>query len=164
MEKNNYGSGLYQDGVFYFTNPGLFKMRNREGVETYDFSTLWNNREYTFLAKTTVPLVIVGEPPENIQHIRKVFAKNYAQTWFHQTPRYKKLVKEGGYIPATYNEDTEFTAVIQACLTPLPKGQVKTHELPKDTEDNYKGSKPIRPGQDLNAAFKDYEPPTLGSL
>jgi hypothetical protein len=164
VNKDLYGTGLYQDGVFYFTNPGLFKMRQEDGTMTADFTTLWNNKEYIFQAETTVPLVIANEPPENIQHIRKQFAKNYAQAWFHQTPRYKKLVKDGKNLPATYNEDTEFKAVIQACLTPLPKGQMTVKDLPKDSEDNYKGSKAIRPGQDLNQLFKDYEPPTLGEM
>ncbi len=161
---NNYGTGLYQDGVFYFTNPGLYKMRNRDGVETKDFTALWNNKEYLFKEKTTVPLVIANEPPENIQHIRKVFAKKYAQGWFHQTKRYKDLVKQGKNLPATYNDDTEMGDVIQACLTALPKGQLEVKDMPKDSEDNYKGSKAIRPGQDLNQMFKDYEPPVLGSM
>ncbi len=160
---NTYGTGLYQDGVFYFTNPGLYKMRNRDGVETKDFTALWNNKEYLFKEKTTVPLVIANEPPENIQHIRKVFAKKYAQGWFHQTKRYKDLVKQGKNLPATYNEDTEMGNIIQACLTALPKGQLEVKDMPKDSEDNYKGSKAIRPGQDLNAMFKDYEPPLLGT-
>lgn len=161
---NNYGTGLYQDGVFYFTNPGLFKAKNREGKETADFTALWNNKEYTFAAKTTIPLVIANEPPENIQHIRKVFAKKYAQAWFHQTKRYKDLVKQGKNLPATYDEDIEFKNVIQACLTALPKGEMKVKDLPRDSEENYKGTKAIRPGQDLNIAFKDYEPPTLGEM
>lgn len=162
--ENSYGVGLYQDGVFYFTNPGLFKARNRDGVETADFTALWNNKEYCFKAKTTIPLVIANEPPENIQHIRKLFAKKYAQAWFHQTKRYKDLVKQGKGLPATYNEDTEFKDVIQACLTSLPKGQMIVTEMPKDSEDNYKGTKAIKPGQDLNYVFKDYEVPELGAM
>ncbi len=162
--ENNYGTGLYSDGVFYFTNPGLFKMRNSDGVETADFTALWNNREYIFKAKTTTSLVIPNEPPESIQHIRKKFAKKYAQAWFHQTKKYKDMVKAGKGLPATYNEDTEFKDVAQACLTPLPKGQLISKEMPKDSEENYKGSKAIRPGQDLNQAFADYEPPTLGAM
>jgi len=67
-------------------------------------------------------------------------------------------------LPATYNEDNEFKDVIQACLTPLPKGQITVRDLPRDSEENYKGSKAIRPGQDLNMAFADYEPPTLGEM
>ncbi len=161
---NNYGAGLYQNGVFFFTNPGIFKMRNREGVETKDFTALWNNKEYTFKEKTTVALVIANEPPENIQHIRKLFAKKYAQAWFHQTKRYKDLVKMGKGLPATYNEDSEFQDVIQSCLTPLPQGQLSVKDMPKDSEENYKGTKAIKPGQDLNHIFADYEPPTLGAM
>lgn len=160
----NYGTGLYQDGVFYFTNPGLYKMRQHDGTESKDFTALWNNREYKFPEKTTVALVIPNETPENIQHIRKLFAKKYAQGWFHQTPKYRAMVKAGKNMPATYNEDTEFGDVIQQCLTPLPKGTFSVREIPKDSDDNYKGSKAIRPGQDLNHAFKDYEPPVLGAM
>jgi hypothetical protein len=160
--ENNYGVGLYQDGVFYFTNPGLFKSKDKEGNETTDWSVLWNNKEYTFKGKTTVPLVIAGEPPENIQSIRRKFAFKYAQAWFFTTARYRELVKKGGYIPATYNEDTEFVDTIQACLTPLPKSQAEIKEMPRDKESNYKGTKAVKTGQDLNAAFADYQIPTLG--
>lgn len=163
--ENNYGVGLYQDGVFYFTNPGLAKFRTEEGDETTDFCALWNNKEYTFKGKTTVPLIIANEPPENIQNIRKLFAKKYAQAWFHQTKRYKELVKKGGYMPAGYNEDAEFKDVIQACLTPLPKSQAKVKELPREGEKEITGgSKAIRKGQDLNILFKDYEVPELGAM
>lgn len=162
---NQYGVGLYQDGTFFFTNPGLFKRQDREGNETTDFSTLWNNREYTFKGKTTTPLVIQGEPPENVQHIRKQFAKNYATAWFFTTKRYKDLVKKGGYIPATYNEDEEYKDVIQACLTPLPKAQAEVREMPKVTRDSdFKGSKAVGKTTDLNAAFADYTIPTLGEV
>ncbi len=164
MSENNYGTGLYQDGVFYFTNPGLFKSRNREGIDTADFTALWNNREYTFKAKTTIPLVIANEPPESIQKIRKVFAKKYAQAWFHQSAKYKAMVKAGKGMPATYDEDTEFKDVIQACLTALPKGQMTVKDMPRQSEEDFKGSKAIKPGQDLNYIFKDYEPTELGKM
>ncbi len=164
MNENNYGVGLYQDGVFYFTNPGLTMFRDREGNETNDFCALWNNKEYTFKGKSTTPLIIANEPPENIQHIRKLFAKKYAQAWFHQTKRYKELVKKGGYIPATYDEDAEFKEVIQACLTPLPKSEIKVKDLPRDSEANYKGTKAVGRNADLNALFKDYEIPEIGKI
>jgi hypothetical protein len=153
--ENQYGVGLYQDGVFYFTNPGL---------DNEDFVALWNNKEYTFKSKTTVPLIIPNEIPENIQVIRKRFAKAYAQKIFHKSKKYKDLVKQGGYIPATYDEDTEFKNTIQACLTPLPKSQATIKELPRESEDNYKGSKAIGTAANLNEAFKDYEIPTLGAM
>ena len=161
--ENNYGVGLYQDGVFYFTNPGLFKHKDKQGNETTDFSTLWNNKEYTFKGKTTVPLVISGATPEEIQHIRKKFAKNYATAWFFTTKRYAELVKKGGYIPATYIEDDEYKDTIQACLTPLPKATLEIKEMPKKSESEFKGSKAIGKNTDLNQAFADYQIPELGT-
>jgi hypothetical protein len=165
--ENNYGTGLYQDGVFYFTNPGIYKNpkgeKTKEEDTTMDWSVLWNNKEYTFKGQTTVPLVIPGEPPENIQAIRKKFAKKYAQACFHQSKKYQDLVKKGGYIPATYDEDTEFVDMIQACLTPLAKSSVAVKELPRDAEKNY-SSKAMKTGEDLNKAFAEYEVPTLGQM
>lgn len=155
--ENNYGVGLYQDGVFFFTNPGIFK--NKDGSN--DWSVLWNNKEYTFKGKTTVPLLIANEPPENIQSIRKKFAKKYAQACFHQSKKYLDLVKKGGYIPATYDEDSEFTDVIQMCLTPLPRSSAEVKELPRESDTNYT-SKAIKGNQDLNAVFADYNVPELG--
>lgn len=160
----DYGVGLYQDGVFYFTNPGLYKGRDKEGNPTTDWSCLWNNKEYTFKGKTTVPLIIANEPPENIQRIRKLFAKKYAQAVFHQSKRYQELIKKGGYIPATYDEDKEFLDTIQMCLTALPKSQIEVKEMPKDNENNYKGSKVVTGKQDLNKVFGDYEVPELGAM
>lgn len=158
--ENDYGTGLYTDGTFYFTNPGLYK--NKDG--TTDWTALWNNKEYKFKGKTTVALVIAGEPPENVQTIRRKFAFKYAQDVFHQSKRYKELVKSGKERPATYNEDIEFLDYIQACLTPLPKSKIEVQDLPREPEKNYKGSKAIGQGQNLNEAFKDYEPPVLGKM
>lgn len=149
--ENQYGTGLYNEGVFYFTNP------TKE-----DWSALWNNKEYLFPAKTTVPLIIANEPPENIQYIRKQFAKRLAQSEFFKSKRYKDMVKAGGYIPATYDEDTEYGPMIQACLTPLPKGQAIVKELPKESEANYKASRVVKQGQDLSKVFEDYQIPEMG--
>lgn len=162
MSELNYGEGSYLDGVFYFTNPGLFKTRTKDGEMTDDWSCLWNNKEYTFKGKTTVPLIIAHEPPENIQNIRKMFAKKYATAWFFTTPRYKELVKKGGYIPATYDEDTEYKDVIQSCLKPMPKSQATVKDLPRDNDSNYKATRAVKTGQDLNKVFEDYQIPELG--
>ena len=159
--ENNYGVGLYSDGIFYFTNPGLLKDENKKPA---DWSVLWNNKEYTFKANTTVPMIIANEPPENVQNIRKMFAKKYAQAVFHQSKAYQDLVKRGGYIPATYDEDASFKDAIQACLTPLPKSQATVREMPKDSESNYRATKAVKDGADLNRIFEDYEPPQLGQL
>lgn len=162
--ENQYGVGLYNRGVFYFTNPGLAKFKDRQGNITTDFTTLWNNREYTFTGKTTVPLLIPSTTPEEIQAIRKQFAKNYAQAWFFTTKRYQELVKKGGYIPATYDEDTEYQEVIQACLTALPESQLSIKEAPKASEDDFKGSKAVGSKANLEKIFEDYEIPELGAM
>lgn len=168
--ENNYGNGLYNDGVFYFTNPGLYKnpkpiVDKENGIDTtLDWTALWNNKEYIFKGKMTAPLIIENEPPQNIQTIRRKFAFQYAQAVFHQSAKYKKLVKEGGYVPATYNEDEEFTSIIQACLTPLPKASMQIKSLPRDSEENYKGTKAVTRGQDLSKLFQDYEIPELGQM
>lgn len=152
MNELNYGVGLYLDGAFFFTNP-----------TKADFTVLWNNKAYTFKAKTTVPLIIANEPPENVQAIRRKFAFKLAQREFHNSKRYKDLVKAGGERPATYNEDDEFMETIQSCLTALPKSNLEVTELPKDAETNY-SSKAIKSGQDLNKAFEDYSIPELGAM
>lgn len=162
--ENNYGTGLYQDGVFFFTNPGIYKGKDREGNLTKDWKKLWNNKEYTFKANTTSPFIIANEPPENVQKIRKMFAKAYATDCFHQSKRYQELVKKGGYIPATYDEDSEYLEYIQSCLTPLPKSQMEVKELPRDSESNYKGTRAVGKNQDLNKIFADYDVPELGQM
>ncbi len=162
--ENQYGVGLYQDGVFYFTNPGLVKSRTPEGDETLDWTGFWNNKEHKFKANTTSPMNIPNETPENVQVIRKRFAQKYGQDWFHQSKRYKELVKKGGYTPATYDLDEEAKDVIQACLTPLPKSQMEVKEVPRQiTDDKFKGSRAVKDNQSLNEVFKDYEIPTLGA-
>lgn len=163
-ESLNYGVGLYQDGTFFFTNPGLYKGKDKEGNPTTDWSVLWNNKEYTFKGKTTVPLIIANEPPENVQAIRRKFAFKYAQDVFHQSKRYQEMVKKGGFIPATYNEDAEFMDTIQACLKALPKSSAEVKEMPRDNERNYKGSKAVTSNQDLNRIFEDYQVPELGQM
>lgn len=160
--ENNYGVGLYREGTFYFTNPGLAKFTDKQGNISTDFSTLWNNKEYTFTGKTTVPLLIPNTTPEEVQSIRKQFAKNYAVAWFHTSKKYKDLVKKGGYIPATYDEDTEYKDVIQACLTPLVKSEMEVKDMPKVKESDFVGSKAIGKDENLENAFRDYNIPTLG--
>jgi hypothetical protein len=160
--ENNYGVGLYNEGIFYFTNPGLAKFKDKFGNESSDFTTLWNNKEYTFKSKTTSPLLIPDTTPEQVQSIRKQFAKNYATKWFFTTKRYQELVKKGGYIPATYDEDTEYKDVAQACLTALPKSQMVVKDMPKVQESDFKGSKAIGKDENLENAFRDYNIPQLG--
>lgn len=153
MNTEQYGVGLYNEGVFYFTNP-----------TNEQFVARWNNVDYIFEPKTTVPLIIANEPPENIQDIRKKFAKKLALQIFHQSKRYKDLVKAGGYIPATYDDDTELGATIQACLTPLPKAIAVIKKNAPEPDSNYKATRAVRKGQNLEKLFEDQEIEELGVM
>lgn len=152
QNENQYGEGLYSEGMFYFTNP-----------TAREFTALWNNKEYRFPPKSTVPLIIANEPPENVQYIRKQFAKRLAVQEYMQTKDFKKR-ENAVYVPATYNEDAELAPMIQACLTPMPKAHAAVKDLPKETEENYKGTKVVAGNANLESVFKDYDVPLLGEM
>jgi len=114
------------DGVFRFTN-----------FTDSDFKARWNNIEYTFPAKKTTPMIIPNATPEEVQHIRKKFAKELAVACFYQTDKFKAQnnVPPGG-TPALYT-DNDLTPFIQRCLEPLPIAQARVVALPKDSEERY---------------------------
>lgn len=134
------------DGVFKFTN---FTDR--------DFSAKWNNIEYTFPAMSTSPMVILGETPENVQHIRKKFARELAEREFYSTDKFKYMnAPERGEKPAIYS-DSDLAPFVQRCLEPLPIVNATMTKLPRDSENNYKKdektgenvTKPIEAGTSL---------------
>jgi len=111
------------DGVFRFTN-----------FTDEDFTTLWNSKEYTFPKQTSSPMIILGESPENVQNIRKLFAKRLAKREFYKGARYEELnslTKQSNGVPTTFNEDKEFATFIQKCLEPLELSQAKITNKPK---------------------------------
>src|SRR5258708_128342 len=101
------------DGVFRFTKPTDKERKN-----------IWNNKENAFPPKSTVPLVIMGEPLENIQEIRKRFAYRLAEEVFYESKEYQKMSKQGNGLPPTFNP-TILEPVIEQCLTPLPIAKAK---------------------------------------
>ena len=115
------------DGVFRFTN---FSDR--------DFSARWNSIEYTFPALKTTPMIIPGCTPEEVQHIRKKFAKELALKEFQRSPKFIGMndVPPGG-TPALYT-DSDLAPYIQRCLEPLPLAQAAIKKIPKDSEANYR--------------------------
>lgn len=125
MEKNVLPADF--DGVFRFTN----------FTET-EFKAKWNNVEYTFPPLSTTPLIIPGTTPEEVQHIRKKFAKELAIACFYNTAKFKSMndVPPGG-IPAMYTE-SDLTPFVQRCLEPLPLAKATAKVLPKDDEKNYR--------------------------
>lgn len=142
-------------GVFYFTNP-----------TNQDRKYLWNNKEYLFPAESTVPLVIMGEPLENVQEIRKRFAYRMAEERFYEGKEYKAMSKQGNGIPPTFDPKI-LEPMIEECLKPLPIKRAEVKEGKKiDDERNYKSSKAI--GQNDNPAQifseENKNPPVLGAM
>lgn len=130
-------------GVFKFTNP-----------TNEDFSVLWNNKEYTFLANTTSPIIIPNETLENIQEIRKKFAFKLAVREFYKGKDYARLSKMGNGMPPTFDEKI-LEPMIEKCLTPLPESMPKIKQGKTMSEKDFKGSKPISENSNLSEEFKD---------
>lgn len=145
------------DGVFRFTND-----------TDEDFTTLWNNKEYTYPAGKTVPMVIANSTLEEIQQIRKYFAKRLAEREFFKSKGFNNM-KNGtpnrstgtNAVPSMYNEEV-LQPWIDSCLKPLPIGRATVKQVP-DQELPIKGSKALGsgnkdnpyPSTDLNAEFKE---------
>lgn len=133
-------------GVFYFTNP-------TDKERKY----LWNNKEYTFPAESTVPLIIPTETLENIQEIRKRFAYRMAEErLFEGEPvkneagqiifEYNKAKEMGGGLPPTFDPKI-LEPMIHECLKPLAIKRQSIKDGKKlDSEKNYKATKAMGSG------------------
>ncbi len=143
-------------GVFNFTNP-----------TDEDFVHLWNNKEYTFPANKTVPLIIPNETLENIQEIRKRFAYDLATREFYKGKAYKALVimgnKSAGGVPPLFDEKL-LEPMIEACLKPMPADRARVREVKKDNERAFKGSKAIGKNDNVNQVFKDEPVKEVGAM
>lgn len=128
------------DGVFRFTNP-----------DTEDFTALWNNKEYVFPARKRVPLIIPGEPPENVQEIRKRFAYRLAEKMWFKSDEYKRLNAMENYRGG--RDDKVLEPIIQMCLDELPEDRAKVRELPVKEVHTSKYTKAVGEDDNLNAAF-----------
>lgn len=114
------------DGVFRFTN-----------FTDKDFKAMWGKVEYTFPAMKTSPMIIPGATPEEVQHIRKKFARELAIEQFYKTPKFVSMnnVQPGG-VPALYT-DSDLQPFIQKCLEPLPVALATAVALPKTDEKTF---------------------------
>lgn len=141
------------DGVFRFTN-----------ATEEDFKVLWNNKEYTFIAGTSSPMIIPNETLENIQEIRKRFAYKLAVREFHKSKEYRTMSKMGDGLPPTY-DDKILEPWINQCLNPLPISKVEVKELPRKGESKIKGgSKAMTDKDNPNFVFKDEPITELGKM
>lgn len=142
-------------GVFYFTNPTKQERKY-----------LWNNKEYTFPAESTVPLIIPTETLENIQEIRKRFAFRMAEERFYEGEEYQKLKVMGNGMPPTFDPKI-LEPMIQECLKPLTikRAAVKAGSS-LDDERHYKSTKAMGNGDDPNFLFKEENQniPTVGAM
>jgi len=152
-------------GVFMFTNPTKTERKY-----------LWNNKEYTFPAESTVPLIIATESLENIQEIRKRFAKAMALERLYEGEKvigrdgktilfdYKKAKEMGNGLPPTYDEKI-LEPMIEECLKPLPiKRAVVKAGKKLDDERNYKATKAVGENEDLNRVFAEEPIQTVGAM
>lgn len=112
------------DGVFRFTN-------NTDE----DFVGTWNKIAYTFPPRSTSPMIISGASPEDVQHIRKKFARELAEREFYKSQSFKamdaKAPAGSGATPAIYSEG-DLAPFIQSCLEPLPVARATPQQLPRD--------------------------------
>ena len=111
-------AGLYERGVFYFTNP-----------TDRDFVAMWNSVEYKFPAKKTVPM-LMNETPESIQEIRKRFAKKLHDREVMLSPEFLRREKQDTLTPIAVeiiNQD-----FINSCLDTLPIADLESE--PKETD------------------------------
>lgn len=142
------------DGVFRFTN-----WTDKERAY------LWNNKEYTFPAQSTVPLIILNEPLENIQEIRKRFAFRLAEEVFYESKEYQRLSKMGNGLPPTFDPKI-LESDIEKCLSPLPSAKAKVKEGKKDSDSQYKATKALKGNEDPNYIFREenQNPQELGEM
>lgn len=117
------------DGIFRFTNASDRELKCK-----------WNNIEYTYAPKSTSPMIISGATPEEVQHIRKKFAREYAVREFYSSGRYTELNSQAlpgsGNTAAIYT-DADLAPYIQQCLEPLPVQNAVARQMPRDKTENY---------------------------
>lgn len=123
------------DGVFRFTN-----------YTDYEFKAKWGGIEYTFPPQATIPMIIAGATPEQVQHIRKKFARELAIEQFYGTDKFKGMEAQGkpGSTPPLYTE-SDLAPFIQRCLEPLPIKQARAQQLPKADESTLRRDNKGRP-------------------
>lgn len=153
-------------GVFYFTNPTKVERKR-----------LWNNKEYIFPAESTVPLIIPSETLDNIQEIRKRFAKDMALERLYEGEKvldrdgkvifdYAKAKEMGGGLPPTFSEKI-LEPFIEECLKPLPIKRAKVQEGTKVDDDRaYKATKAMGKDDNPNMLFAEENKsvPALGKM
>lgn len=118
------------DGIFRFTN-----------ATDEDFVGRWAKVEYTFPAMSTTPMIISGATPEDVQHIRKKFAKELAEREFYKGTKIKQLDESNKgvgsvHVAVTY-QPRDLEPYIQQCLKPLPIAQIKAKPIISNDDEKF---------------------------
>lgn len=132
------------DGVFRFTN-----------ASDRAFTALWNKISYTYPPMSTSPMIISGASPEDVQYIRRKFAREYAEREFYLSGRYQELNKQalpGSGNPGAIYTEEDLAPYIQQCLEPLPIARASALQQPKDKDENYKATQILDKDASLIAA------------
>ncbi len=115
------------DGVFRFTN-----------FTKEPFVAKWGGVEYTFPPESRTPLIIPTATPNEVQSIRKKFAKELATLEWYKTPKFVGMnnITPGG-TPALYT-DSDLAPFIQRCLEPLPEAKATIKVPIKDDDSKFR--------------------------
>ena len=114
------------DGVFRFTNSS-----------DRDFTAKWGGVQYTFPAMKTTPMLISGATPEEVQSIRKKFAREFAEREFYQSKKLKSLEGQtpigsvSSFQNATVYSGADLAPYVQQSLEALPIAQAEVKISPK---------------------------------
>ncbi len=137
-EKAKYMPPIKQDNTLPPDFDGIFRFTNFTDRE---FTAKWDKVAYTFAPMSTSPMVIARATPEEVQYIRKKFARELAEREFHLSGKFNALDAQApagsGKVPAIYT-DGDLEPYIQKCLTPLPVAYAAAKALPKDSAENYR--------------------------
>lgn len=113
------------DGIFRFTN-----------ATNEDFTAKWGGVAYTFPAMKTSPMIMSNCTPNEVQNIRKKFAKELAEREFYKGNKMKALEGStpigsvGSFQNASTYADADLLPFINQCLEPLPVAQATAKVVP----------------------------------
>ena len=117
------------DGTFWFTNDS-----------DEEFIGIWGGEAYKFPPRKTSKMIMPKFSPLEVQHIRKKFAKDWAEKEFFRSSEYGVLARQEGtpgnrimnsFQHAAAFTITELTPFIQRCLLPLPTDKITIEVAPK---------------------------------
>ena len=118
------------DGDFFFSNP-----------DTEEFIGKWGGKEYHYAPQTRSKMIIRGAAPEEVQQIRKKFAKELGERMFFASQKAKQMVgieRQSNGEPvmrsihqANVYSDADLKPYIQACLDELALKSATVTDAPK---------------------------------